>query len=81
MAVITRANDASVFMKHLLKEMELPMQCSHVQFVETFAKLQEDARKYEKELYSIHTEALAKTAELRGDQINQDMIEKIENVV
>lgn len=60
MEIITRANDASVFMNHLLKQIGLPPKCTHIQFVEAFSKLQADSRKYEEELKNLYLQNIGK---------------------
>lgn len=50
MAIIDKANDCHVLMKTLCKEMGLTTKITHMQFVETFSKLQSDATKYQGEL-------------------------------
>lgn len=60
MTVINDAHDASVFMRYLLQKLGLPAQCSHVQFVEAFSKLQAEATKYEQELKHVYLEAMRK---------------------
>jgi len=45
-AHIVKADDAMCLMKMLLKELGLPSNCSHVEFVGQFAKIQREADQY-----------------------------------
>lgn len=60
MAVIDRANDAATLLKFLLRELKLPAQCSHIQFVEAFAQLQKESKEYENELRTLYEQGLKK---------------------
>lgn len=61
MEVIERANDAATLMRMLLYSMKLPGRCSHIQFVETFAKLQKESQEYTLELQKLLRDADTKS--------------------
>lgn len=58
MDCIIKADDAMFFMKHLLKSIGCPSNCSHVQFVETFAALQKEAEQYRTEMRLAYEDSL-----------------------
>lgn len=60
MEIINRANDASVLMKLLLRELQLPAQTTHIKFVEGFSGLQKQAKEFELELRSLYEQQLTK---------------------
>lgn len=78
MEVINRANDASVFMRTILKTMGLQGNCTHIQFVEAFSKLQTDARTYEEELRQILFDGV-KLEQMRPDpeKVEQEIVKEM----
>lgn len=64
LAVIEKANDANVLMRILCTTMGLSTKITHIQFVETFSKLQKDSFEYQKELQEKFTEGLKAQAKL-----------------
>lgn len=67
MAVIDRANEAAVILKLLLQKLNLPAQCSHIQFVEAFAGLQKESKDYETELRTMYEEGLKKQEQVASN--------------